>query len=83
MRCLQTKRVVIAGVVLTDVQRGSPAAEAGLRPGDVILKVGTRRVNDADAFWRALSRHDLEEGVRLLIRRGDLNLFVVLKAPTE
>ena len=29
------------GVLVPEVSRGAPAAEAGVRPGDVILKIGS------------------------------------------
>jgi serine protease Do len=42
------------GVVVTDVQDGSNAEEAGLQPGDVIQEVGGKPVNDPVAFFKAL-----------------------------
>jgi serine protease Do len=68
------------GVLVANVMPGSAAAEAGLRPGDVILKVGTRPVNTPGAFWSALSGEKLDDGVRLLVRSGPAKRFVILKA---
>ncbi len=65
------------GVVIAEVERGSPAAQAGLRPGDVLTSVNRRPVKDIDDLRRAFEgRHD-----RLLlnIRRGDLALFLILR----
>lgn len=38
------------GIMLTSVAPGSPAAEAALRPGDVILRVNKEEVRSADDF---------------------------------
>lgn len=38
------------GIMLTSVAPGSPAAEAALRPGDVILQVNKEEVRSADDF---------------------------------
>jgi len=43
-----------SGVVVTDVQDGSAADNAGLQPGDIIEEVGGKPVGSAAAFARAL-----------------------------
>jgi S1-C subfamily serine protease len=40
-----------AGAVITDVKAGSPAAKAGLRTGDVLLRWGDRDVDDRSLPW--------------------------------
>ncbi|HOX58578.1 MAG TPA: DegQ family serine endoprotease [Candidatus Paceibacterota bacterium] len=42
----------ITGVVVTEVQPDSPAAEAGLRPGDVIQEINRQAVKTADEAVR-------------------------------
>ena len=44
----------LKGVVVTQVEPGSPADEAGLRRGDVILEVNREPVKDADAYRKAV-----------------------------
>jgi Do/DeqQ family serine protease len=46
------------GVVIASVEEGSPAADAGLRSGDIILKVNDREVESATEFYQALRSAD-------------------------
>jgi serine protease Do len=46
----------IRGAVITDVDSGSPAADAALAPGDVIVRVGSTPVTTAADAQRELSR---------------------------
>jgi len=70
-----------AGVIVTGVLRGSPAAEAGLRREDVILEVDKQEVSDVGTLDELLSKAD--DGALLLIRRGDATVFVPLPAPQD
>ena len=64
-------------LLLKFVRLGSPAAEAGLRRGDVILEVDRKSVESVDQLTDRLARAD--ERVLVLISRGESNLFVPLK----
>jgi serine protease Do len=44
------------GAVITDVEDGSPAARRQLRPGDVIVRVGSANINTAADAQRELGR---------------------------
>ena len=65
------------GVVVTEVDPGSPADEAGIRQGDVVLEVDRKPVGDAQDFRQRLD--GAEKGALLLVRRGEATLFVALK----
>jgi len=65
------------GVVVTAVEPGSPADEANIRRGDVILEVDRSTVKDVADLRQKLSRTD--QGALLLVRRGDATLFVAIK----
>ena len=65
------------GVVVTSVSPGSPASEAGIQSGDVILEVNRSTVNDVDGLRDQLARAD--DSALLLIRRGEATIFVPVK----
>jgi serine protease Do len=71
------------GVVVTSVSKGSPAAEAGIDAGDIIVSVGNAPVSSADEFRAMLDKAPADRGVLLLVRRGDQTLFRVLKPATK
>ena len=67
-----------AGVLVTKVEAGSPAALAGLLDGDVIIAAGERRTTGADDLIRALDWRSLEGPLPLaLLRRGRLEHVTV------
>jgi serine protease Do len=67
-----------SGVVVTEVSPNSPAAEAGLQPGDLIVRVNGHRVTSAGQVAGLLSKTDLKSGVQLQVdnRQGSELLFV-------
>src|SRR5690606_38775249 len=60
----------VKGLVVRKVNSGSPADEAGLQPGDIIQRVGTRTVTTLEDFRDALDNADPTKGLLLHIRRG-------------
>ena len=65
------------GIVVADVQRGSPAWRSGLRKGDIVTSVNHQPVNDLQQFLKAV---DQKKGSLLLrIIRGDAAAFIVIK----
>jgi S1-C subfamily serine protease len=62
-----------AGVLVTSIEAGSPAAHAGLLDGDVIVAAGERRTTGADDLIRALDWRSIDAALPLaLLRRGRL-----------
>jgi serine protease Do len=68
-----------AGVVISSVQPGSRADEAGLRARDVILEVNRETVKSVDSYQGALKNGGKTKIVLLLVKRGDNTLYVALK----
>ena len=65
-----------AGVVITEVEPGTPASEAGLRREDVILEVAREPVANVAEMQEKLEAAG--DKVLLLIRRGGNTVFVAL-----
>ncbi len=69
------------GIVVTTVNRGSIASENGIKPGDVILAVNRREIEDVDDFRRIMG--EKKEGSRFLlfIDRYGSQLIMRFKIP--
>jgi S1-C subfamily serine protease len=59
-----------SGVVVLDVVRPSPAAQAGIAPGDVIVKVNDQNAASAEDFIAALRAAEPGDQVQLTVVRG-------------
>jgi S1-C subfamily serine protease len=58
------------GVLLTQVQPGSPAEAAGLRQNDVIVGMDGRPVNSVDDLRRVMVTHKVGEAIALSVARA-------------
>jgi serine protease Do len=67
------------GVVVSAVDPGSAADEAGIRRGDVILEVDRKPIRNIDEYKKSLAGIRKGKGVLLLVRRGESTLFLALK----
>jgi serine protease Do len=67
------------GVVITNVEVGSIAAEAGLQPGDVILEISKKPIKNLDDYRSAME--EVKKGVSalFLVKRGDNTLYIGIK----
>ena len=67
------------GVVITSVKAGSPGHEAGLRGGDVILKMGRKPIRNLADFSAAVEIAKKRKNVLFLVQRGEGKLFLAMK----
>jgi serine protease Do len=70
----------VKGVVVSGVEPGSAADEAGIRRGDVIMEVNREPVKDLASYRKAMKGTSKGKSVLLLVRRGDNTIFIALKA---
>ncbi len=67
------------GLVITEVEPGSPAADAGLTPGALITHIERRPVNDVETLREAVEAASAERGVLLRVRDRRGVRFVVIR----
>lgn len=79
---MTTQGVVVAGV--SEVESGgvkkSPAAEAGIAPGDVIVRLGPAQINSAADFIAAVAKLDGTPVAVQVTRQGKTKQFTVTPA---
>jgi S1-C subfamily serine protease len=67
------------GLLVSSVQEGSPAEAAGLRAGDVILKVGGREVRGSDALRERVAEAEPGAELAVTVLRDGKTLDVSVK----
>jgi serine protease Do len=68
------------GVIVRAVEEDSPAAEAGIQAGDVIVEVDRHTIRNADDMRRRLDDHAKGTPVLMLLHRGEGSIFVTIDA---
>jgi serine protease Do len=69
----------VTGVVITQVADGSPAEEAGLQAGDIVLQVNRARISSLEEYQNVMSRAQSGDSVLVLIQRGSSKFFAVIR----
>jgi serine protease Do len=65
------------GVVVTEVEEGSPAEDAQIIAGTLIIEVNRQKVKDVDEFWKAVQKGD--NLLLFYVRQGDISRYIVVK----
>ena len=71
------------GAFVSFVAPGSPAREAGLRIGDVIIRIEAVEIDKLDDLQEALQAAKPLERFLVVARRGEETLFMLLKPGVE
>ncbi len=69
------------GVIISNVEAGSPAEEAGLQRGDLIKEVDHSEVTTVEEFDKAVSRTEKNGTALFLVQRRDNTFFVAIQMP--
>ena len=67
------------GVIVTDVHEGSLAEDADIKAGDVIKEINRKTVSSVGDFRDALKNARPKEGIVVLVTRGNMTFFAVLR----
>jgi serine protease Do len=67
------------GVLVVEVQPGSPADQVGIEPADVIREINQRPVSNVKEFERAARQGRRGDRILLLVQRGDNAVFFAVK----
>jgi serine protease Do len=78
----QKRELNLESGVLVDTAEGA-SARAGLRPGDVILRLNNTDIKDAGQFNSLVAKLDPKKMAVLLVRRGDSSQFVPIRPNTQ
>lgn len=69
------------GVVVKQVRQGSPAARAGIEPGDVIIRIDGNAINNVRQFEKAAAQLDENHALRVLLDRQGNQVFTIVLQP--
>lgn len=67
------------GMRIDGVSDGRPAQKAGLRTGDVVIKMGDVKVTDMMSYMTALSKFEKEDTTTVIVKRGSDELSFSVK----
>jgi len=67
------------GVLVAEVEQGSPAVRVGIRPGHLIEEVNRKRVHNMDEFVKALAQSKQTKSVLFRIRDGEFSRYVAIR----
>ncbi|MGD8783018.1 MAG: DegQ family serine endoprotease [Thioalkalispiraceae bacterium] len=70
--------VPTGGVLVTQVKSG-PARDAGIRPGDVILKINNKDIKNTKQFSSLLDKLPANKSLPILIQRQSSPIFLAIK----
>ncbi|HVN24596.1 MAG TPA: DegQ family serine endoprotease [Syntrophorhabdales bacterium] len=67
------------GVIVTDIQPGSPAENADLRAGDIIAEINKKPVRNVVDFKEIMKSANLKNGIVILVKRENVTFYGVMK----
>lgn len=71
----------IAGVLITEIEQGGPAFNAGLRQGDIVQRVGRKDIKTVKEFVDEVNKITKGETALFLVNRKGSSLFIAFNMP--
>ncbi len=68
------------GIVITNIRPGSPADEAAMKRGDIILEVNRKPVGSVKELKEQIAAAEAEDSLLILVQRDRARLYVALKS---
>jgi serine protease Do len=72
-----------AGVIVVQVEQGSPASDAGIHPGDIVEEINGVPTPHLKDYHANLAQAKPGSSLRLLVKRRGKTLYVVLEVPEK
>jgi serine protease Do len=69
------------GVLVTSIEPGSPADDAGFQEGDIVRQINREAIANAAEFQKRLTKVKGEKSVLFLVERGEARIFLAVKNP--
>jgi len=70
------------GVIVRGVQDGSPAASAGLQPGDVITEINRAPVRNVEDVKQAMDKRAKDKPALFLVHRNGASVYIAVNSNT-
>ena len=67
------------GVIVTEVEEGSPADEVGIQPRDIILQINKTDIHSVKEYQKEITKQSAKNSLMLLIKRGKSTFFVAIR----
>ena len=79
----QRKELDLEGGVLVDGVGEGPAADAGIRQGDIIVRINNTPIQDVEQFEKMIRKLPAGKSVPVLVQRRGGPIFLALKVPKD
>jgi serine protease Do len=68
-----------SGLVVAQVESKSPAGEAGIREGDIILEIDQEPVKNFEEYRKRIARYKKDDMILFLVKREGATLYLTLR----
>jgi len=72
-----------SGVVVTRVENGGIASEAGIKPGDVIIEIDKKHITNLEEYNAAIDSIKSGGTALFLVKRGNNTIYVAIRIPED